>query len=75
MKLKDYLDDMNALIKEHPEALEFDIVYAADDEGNDFQNVRNVACVGLYQSREFTPATDFELNDMTGSVPNAVCLN
>ena len=39
MKLKDYLDEINGLVKEHPEALELPVVYAVDDEGNNYHHI------------------------------------
>ena len=36
MKFKEYLEKINALAKEHPESLDFDVVYATDDEGNGY---------------------------------------
>ena len=36
MKLKDYLEKINKLIEENPEAAEFNVMYSMDDEGNGY---------------------------------------
>jgi len=39
MKLREFLDQLNNLVKETPEALEYDVIYASDDEGNSYHNI------------------------------------
>ena len=39
MKLKDYLKNANAMVKKFPQTLEMELIYAADDEGNDYHPV------------------------------------
>ena len=39
MKLREYIQNLNKLAKEHPEYLDLDVIYAADDEGNDYNLV------------------------------------
>jgi hypothetical protein len=39
MKLKDYLERLNELVKNKPEALEMEVLTARDDEGNGFNVV------------------------------------
>ena len=35
MKLKEYLKELNKLIAFHPEAMNYEVIYAHDDEGNE----------------------------------------
>ena len=41
MKLKKYKEALDMLIKQHPEALEYEVIYSHDDEGNEFQKVHS----------------------------------
>ena len=75
MKLKDYIEDLNELVKQHPEALELDVVCASDDEGNDFSRVHNFAALGYFEPGQFTPESEFKACDMINTKSNAVCLN
>lgn len=67
MKLKEYLDHLNNLVKENPKILDFDVVYSSDDEGNYYGMVHYAPSVGEY---------DFEepFNSESDS-PNAICIN
>ena len=44
MNLKTNIQKLKALAKEHPEALALPVVYAQDDEGNQFQEVTFDPC-------------------------------
>ena len=39
MKLKEFIVNLNELIKENPLALEYEMIYSSDDEGNDYKIV------------------------------------
>lgn len=39
MKLREYLEALNQLVKDNPQALDMEVVYAKDDEGNGCQYV------------------------------------
>ena len=39
MNLKKYIEQLQEFAKENPQALEFDVWYAKDDEGNGYQEV------------------------------------
>jgi len=41
MKLKEYLEELNQIVSDYPEVLEFEVIYSHDDEGNEFQKVNN----------------------------------
>jgi len=72
MKLKDYLAEMNKLIAEHPEALEFQVIYSSDEEGNEFNNNYNAPTIGRFNGTDFMPHFD----GIKGRFKSdAVCLN
>lgn len=66
MLLKEYIAQLARLAKENPEALEMQVIYSRDDEGNGFQPVHYHAGLG-----KFTDGGEFEKSE----TPNAVCLN
>ena len=69
MKLKDYAEMLNKLAETYPDV---DVVYARDDEGNDFQTVNYCPNIGFYESREFR---QYDPDDEDTIIINAVCLN
>ena len=65
MTFRKYLDSLNTLLEEHPEAAEFEAVWG-DDAGNGFHLVTHAGEIGnLGDDLEFT----YEKK------PNAVCIN
>jgi hypothetical protein len=66
MKFKDYLEQINAFAEDHPEAMDYDVVHASDDEGKDHYKVSNGPCTGYYEDYEFF----FE-----EEIDNAICIN
>lgn len=67
MKLSRYIEQLNELVEENPEMLEFDVVYAGDNEGNAYDKVYYEPTVGYYEDREFHQGDDYDYN--------AVCIN
>lgn len=66
MKLKEFMENLNKLIKERPEALELDVVTSKDDEGNGFNLVHYSPQIGhLDEDRDFTEEKEV----------NAICVN
>jgi|TARA_Y100000310_G_scaffold127848_3_gene126991 hypothetical protein len=72
MKLKDYVENLNKLLKERPEMAEYLVVTSKDDEGNEFNEVCFDPTVGCYyeDGKEFIEEYPF-----VDSKPNAVCVN
>lgn len=66
MKLKEFMNNLQEMIKENPEILEFDVIYSSDDDGNGYGKLYTTPMVGLYEDGEFT--TDDEEQ-------NAICIN
>lgn len=63
MKLKQYANHINELAKKYPNA---EVVYAADEEGNNFSNVFYEPSYGHFDGNMF---------ENNGGPTNAVCVN
>jgi hypothetical protein len=77
MKFKEYLENLNKLAKENPEFLDFEVVSAADDEGNSYDTVSYGPGVGHFDSdeSEFVPTSQLREWDLDESSLNAICIN
>jgi hypothetical protein len=64
MKLKDYIAKLQEIAKDHPNAK---VIYAADDEGNNFSSVQFGPAVGNFDGANFDNSEEAKVN--------AVCLN
>jgi|14BtaG_2_1085337.scaffolds.fasta_scaffold19766_4 hypothetical protein len=69
MLLKDYINQLNEFVKENPEALELEAVYARDPEGNGFYSIHYGPTLGHYSNREFSQ--EIEEDESI----NACCIN
>ena len=79
MKLKEYIENLNQLVKEHPEALEYQVIYSEDSEGNGYGNVYFGPTLGYWDDEDtFIPEDDFEIEHVNYDEPlqsNVVCIN
>jgi hypothetical protein len=76
MKLGAYIKTLQQMVKENPELKNYEVVYSADDEGNQFQVVYFSPTVGQYKDGEFMTSGDLESFDMDSNFKNnAVCIN
>lgn len=72
MTLREYIEQLNNLCNGNKEALDYLVVTASDDEGNDYQPVYYSPSLGCYNNdRQWTPLSHFEEDQET----NAVCVN
>jgi len=39
--LEEYIEELHKIVKNNPESLKYPVGYAVDDEGNEYQAVRN----------------------------------
>lgn len=69
MKVRQWKENFDKLIEIWPEALDWDVVYSHDDEGNGFELVFFAPNVGHYNGYDFTPFNE------GSSENNALCLN
>jgi hypothetical protein len=79
MKLKEFIENLTALVKEHPEYLDLDVITSIDSEGNGFEHVHYRPSVGvLDDDGSFCSANsdDFaEYYEYTKENINAICVN
>ncbi len=84
MKFKQYVKKLVELLEKNPNYANLEVIYATDDEGNDFQGVGNFndLLTGSFEDGEFTHEDDVrELNeeaDTTGVEAiqiNAIVIN
>lgn len=74
MKLKEYLENLQELVKTNPETLEMDVVYSKDAEGNGFDKIYDGPSIGVYHDREFIPL-DSEDYEYKKTEIRAICIN
>jgi len=66
MKFKEYVENINKFLEEHPEAADMFCVYATDDDGNDYLGVDCTPTL-MSMGDRFDVIYDGE--------PNRVCIN
>lgn len=75
MKLKQYVENLNELVRTNPEYLELEVISAKDEEGNGFDKVEFEPSLGNYNDEEFTQVENFEDLDEDDRIINSVCIN
>ena len=79
MKLKEFLNNIQEMVKEDPSLLEKNVIFAKDDEGNGFEEVYYGPSIGvLTEDFEYVPSDskDFEEEyEYTKKDINAICIN
>lgn len=75
MKLKEFLENLNNLVKEDPKSLDLEVIYSIDDEGNAFRSVYFEPTKGRFDSDEFLSGDQLEERDRDESEINAICIN
>lgn len=66
MKFHQYLNALNNLASSDGELDDMDVIFATDDEGNDFNDVVFTPIVGERKDGEFNASS---------KKPNAICIN
>jgi len=78
MKLSKFAENINQLLKDNPEAGDYDVVTAKDAEGNGYNLVYFDAGLGRFENGDFEPFQPDDGDDAYCSKPeqiNAVCVN
>ncbi len=81
MTFKEYVDTLNTMLYERPGLGDMDVIYASDDEGNEYQKVVYTPTLGYFDGEykgEFIPDSCFEENQEnydTELTANAICIN
>jgi hypothetical protein len=74
--LKDLKEEIEALIKENPQYADLPIIYASDDEGNDYQKVHNTLTLMIVEDID---GRSLEVNneeeDGDSKKINCICIN
>jgi hypothetical protein len=73
MTLKQYLDNLNELLKQFPEAASLTVYYSSDDEGNSYEPVKYLPIIEYINVNEILDRNDWEEYGITE--PNVVIIN
>ena len=77
MTVREYLNGLNELVEENPEALDYVVIYSRDDEGNAYQHVYGngtLVEVENFDERDVDLVWDEKGKTNAGN-PNAVIIN
>lgn len=74
MKLKEYLQNLNKFVIKYPKALDYDVVYAKDDEGNGFREVNYGPYLGYLGAEGDDWVGSEECHECEVEI-NSVCIN
>jgi hypothetical protein len=76
MKFKEFIKNINAFAKDHPETLNMQVVYSCDEEGNKFNPVFCSPSKGIYYNEgDFIDFENYDEYERQESETNAVCIN
>ena len=80
MTLGQSIELLKEVIEARPEARDFEVIFASDDEGNCFQSVTSAPTIGQCSDeyfKEFIAEVDFEEYGEDDELPqaNCVCIN
>jgi hypothetical protein len=83
MNFREYVEGLNKVLEDNPEAGEYKAIYSADDEGNQYFPVQASAEIGKFfpddQLGEFLSQEmaleEPELYEGEDTTPDAVCIN
>lgn len=72
--LKDFLERLNDIVKQNPRALDFQVIYSHDDEGNEFQRVINLPAEITLENPNQKSYRFLEINEET-EFTNTIIIN
>ena len=75
MTLKEFLENIDKMVKENPAILDMTVVTSKDDEGNGYNEVYYTPSTGRFEDREFTTEEYYEDELPNDWKPNAICVN
>ena len=80
--LKEYIEDLQDIISENPEAIDFPVIYSIDDEGNDYYHkvIYNpslfyVGDLDDYYLEDVISEDNLEEDGDDNTKLNAICIN
>lgn len=81
MKLKEYLSYLKKAVDADNSLLDMELVYAIDDEGNDFRHVNFLPTLGIFKQGEFISKDEIEEynesyeTEYSDNDINSLCIN
>ena len=81
MKLKEYLSHLKKAVDADNSLLDMELVYAIDDEGNDFRQVNFLPTLGIFKQGEFISKDEIEEynesyeTEYSDNDINSLCIN
>ena len=80
MKFKQYVENLNNFLEEHPELAYMETIYAVDDEGNDYHSVYNEPSLCQVEdvnthSLEMVGFYDDDSDEISKEDCNCICIN
>lgn len=75
MKLKEYLENINELVKADPNILDYTVVFSSDDEGNSYNEVHYEPSLGIYEDDEWVGVEYDSYENYDEKDINAICIN
>ena len=74
MTFEHYIENLQKFAEENPHTLNYQVVYAEDDEGNGFQSLCRTPTEGLMIDDEWISKDNYE-DEYDAYKGNAVCIN
>jgi len=71
MNLKTYTENLNKFLTDNPDAADYTVITAADDEGNGYNEIHYSPSLGHFDSGDF----EVENVDEEQEESNSVCVN
>ncbi len=76
MKLSEYLENLQELVRDRPELINAEVIYSIDDEGNDYKMVHYGPTPGNYYHLRGDFVTENDIQDDESDLPtNAILIN
>lgn len=76
MTLREYIDNLNELLEEYPDAANYTVITAKDAEGNGYDRVYYTPTLGkLDDDGDFIHLSSFEDYDLEKDDADSVCVN
>ena len=77
MKLKQYIKNLNDLVRDKPELLQYDVLHSRDEEGNGYEKIYYEPSLGHLEGGVFEVGQYYKENpeEYEGFEINAICIN
>lgn len=76
MNLKQYIEQLQGIVKENPEHENLSVIFAKDDEGNGFGFIGYAPSLGnINDDMDFTQVENFSDIDEDDRIINSICIN